>query len=311
MTLGPLDGSADPFLFALRGQRGEVTAAVFSPDGRYLVTGDRQGIARVWKADGTGDAVSLPWPADRAAAAALSPDGNRFAAVSSAGVVQVRPVNGEPDSLVLGEHRDVTAAAFNPDGTRLVTTSLNGTTRQWDAVGGRSLAVLGDTTGPAVHTAAFSPNGRRLLTVTSDSTARLWEAEPGEALATLRGHTDQLTRAAFGPDGRVVTASKDGTARVWDAQGTGDPVVLKDDGRSIQAAAFSRDGEQIWTVSADGSVRRWTTISHERLRAALRAATNLCLNPDFRQLYLGQSAADALARFERCERQYGREPQPD
>ncbi len=310
MILWPLDGSADPDSISLRGQRDLVTAAAFSPDGRYVVTGDRQGIARVWNADGSGDPVSLPWPSDGAAAAAFSPDGKRFAAVTSAGAVQVRSLSGVPDSLLLGEHRDVTAAAFNHDGTRLVTTSLNGTVQLWDAVGGRSLAVRGDTMGPALTAAAFSRDGERVLTVSVDSTARLWDARSGDLLATLRGHTGAVTSAAFAPDGRVVTASRDGTARVWDADGAGDPVVLKDDGRSIQSAAFSRDGGQIWTVSEDGTVRRWTTISHEQLRAALRAATNLCLDPDFRQQYLGQSEAEARAGFERCEQRHGRS-QPD
>ena len=43
----------------------------------------------------------------------------------------------------------------------------------------------------------------------------MWDLN-GTLLATLQGHYDQITRAAFSPDGQtIVTASGDGTAKVW------------------------------------------------------------------------------------------------
>ena len=58
-----------------------------------------------------------------------------------------------------------------------------------------------------------------------DKTARLWDAATGQSIGEpLRGHEDEVSSAAFSPDGkRIVTASEDKTARLWDAA-TGQPI---------------------------------------------------------------------------------------
>jgi WD40 repeat protein len=72
-----------------------------------------------------------------------------------------------------GHDSDVTGAAFSPDGTRIVTFSLDGTARLWDAATGGQIAVLRDHD-KAVEDAAFSPDGTRVVTASSDQTARIW-----------------------------------------------------------------------------------------------------------------------------------------
>ena len=104
-----------------------------------------------------------------------------------------------------------------------------------------------------------------------------------------------------------MTASRDGTALIWRADRTGDPVALLDDGRPILAAAFSEDESHVFTISDDGTVRRWSTITHELLREALASATNQCLEPDFRERFLGQSKEEARTRYQACEMERGRE----
>jgi len=112
----------------------------------------------------------------------------------------------------------VWSAAFSPDGTRIVTASLDRTAHVWDAATGKPLASPLEHQGQ-VRSAAFSPDGTRVVTASDDKTARVWDAATGKPLASPLEHQDKVVSAAFSPDGtRVVTASDDKTARVWDVR---------------------------------------------------------------------------------------------
>ncbi len=52
-----------------------------------------------------------------------------------------------------------------------------------------------------------------------DGTVRLWDVATGQEAHQFIGHTAQVSRVAFSPDGRyVLTGSADQTARLWDVQ---------------------------------------------------------------------------------------------
>jgi WD40 repeat protein len=73
------------------------------------------------------------------------------------------------------KHDDqVWGAQFSPDGKRIVTASLDGTARVWDAATGWPLSERLHHLGK-VFTALFSPDGERVLTASSDGTARVWD----------------------------------------------------------------------------------------------------------------------------------------
>ena len=83
--------------------------------------------------------------------------------------------------MLTGHSGAVNSAAFSPDGQRVVTASVDGTARLWDAATDLSLVVLSGHDG-AVNSAAFSPDGQRVMTA-SGKTARLWPILPnGQAL---------------------------------------------------------------------------------------------------------------------------------
>ena len=104
-----------------------------------------------------------------------------------------------------------------PTARRVVTASVDGTARIWDAASGEQLDA------PARHErgvprAAFSPDGtpRRHRQRRRDR-PHLGRRHRRAARAPPRPH-GWVASAAFSPDGtRVVTASLDGTARIWDA----------------------------------------------------------------------------------------------
>ena len=112
----------------------------------------------------------------------------------------------------------MTSATFNPDGSRIVTTSSDKTARIWDVATAKEIAVLRGHEG-SVSSATFSPDGSRVVTASWDKTARIWDAASGKGMAAMRGHEGFVFSAAFSPvRPRIVTASADGTARIWDVR---------------------------------------------------------------------------------------------
>ncbi|MFN4023207.1 MAG: toll/interleukin-1 receptor domain-containing protein [Hyphomonas sp.] len=104
--------------------------------------------------------------------------------------------------------------------------------------------------------------GLMIVTASWDTTARVWQtgADGTWASTPLEGHEDNVTFAAFSPDGaRIVTASWDTTARVWQtgADGAWASTPLEGHESAVWSAAFSPDGARIVTASADGTARVW------------------------------------------------------
>ncbi|MGK3963683.1 protein kinase [Sorangium sp. So ce118] len=231
--------------------------AVYSPDGKRIVTTPWDNTVRVWNADGTGEPLVLRGHDGVVHSAAFSPDGERIVSASWDHTARVWNADGKGKALVLrGHEHQVRSAAFSPDGKRIVTASSDNTARVWDAdSGGEVLVLRGHESN--VFSAVFSPDGKRIVTASPDKTARVWNSDgKGEPLV-LRGHENWVLSAAFSPEGkRIVTVSAD-AARVWNSDGKGGPLVLRGHEGAVSSAAFSPDGKRIVTASWN-TARVWS-----------------------------------------------------
>jgi len=170
--------------------------------------------------------------------------------------------------LNLQGHTDaLTSVAVSPDGTRIATSSLDGTVKLWDAITGKEIKTL-RAHSDAVWSVSFSPNGSQLVTASSDKTAKVWDIESGKPLVTLSGHNESVSRAVFSPminEARVATASDDGSAKVWDLKTGRELLTLSGQSGWISGVAFSPDGSRIATAQGDGIAKVWDANSGEEL----------------------------------------------
>ena len=178
-----------------------------------------------------------------------------------------RPTPGDRRLAVvtLTGHTDmVWACGFSPDGTHIVSGSLDHTVRVWDAASGAELATLTGHAG-RVNACGFSPDGTRIVSASDDNTVKVWDAASGAELATLTGHTNAVQACGFNPDGdRIVSGSLDHTVKVWDAASGAELATLTGHTGGVHACGFSPDGTRI--VSAGGNtVRVWDAASGAEL----------------------------------------------
>jgi len=124
---------------------------------------------------------------------------------------------------VLPAHSDpVTAVSFNRDGTIIVSCSMDGLIRIWDASSGQCLKTIVDDDNPICGYVGFSPNSKFLLASTQDSTVRLWDFHSSRCLKTYSGHINRtycIVACFSTTNGRyIVSGSEDNKVYIWDLQ---------------------------------------------------------------------------------------------
>ena len=193
-------------------------AATFSPDGRRLVTGDRNGTVQLWNLD-TSIPVPLKGQQGTVHGLAYSADGKLVASAGSVGMVKVWKADdpkSDPRSLV--DHAGpVYGVAFsgNPADTKLASAG-------WDGL------------------------------------VRIWDPRTGDLLRTLKGHEGDVWSVAFGGDGKILaSAGSDGTVRIWDVETGKELQVLRGSGRGFHTVRFAKDGTTLAVGGRDGMVRVW------------------------------------------------------
>jgi WD40 repeat protein/serine/threonine protein kinase len=129
---------------------------------------------------------------------------------------------------------------YNMDGSRLATTSGDGSARIWDRKTGQQLTSI-NSGSAEFHSIAFHPNDQIIATGDSAGFVKLWDAESGQELESfsltkvygeegeiIEGSGDEITVIAvsFSPDGkRLVGGNFGGTIKIWDVI-SGDVIVL-------------------------------------------------------------------------------------
>jgi WD40 repeat protein len=196
----------------------------------------------------------------------FSPDGKLLATVSGNEISIRESATGQELQRLLGHTGWVMGVEFSPDGTSLVTTSLDGSVRIWDlGPGGEIVAVLVPAAAYGTRV-AFSPDGRYIATNAGDGTATLMDAASGEMRQIFAGHDLEVLNIAFSADGdRLATASLDGTAIVWETSTGNRLVTLKGHEIGVRDIAFSPDGRRIATGSFDNTARIWDASTGEEL----------------------------------------------
>jgi WD40 repeat protein len=142
------------------------------------------------------------------------------------------------------KHTDrITSAAFSPDGSQVLTSSMDNTAVLRDIKTGNTLQ-----TWRAVWS-VFSHDGTQVFTSSGDNSAALLDIRNG---ITLHKWTldSKPTRVAFSPDGTmVVIFSVSGTAVIFDTH-NGQKIQTWQDYSPLTSAAFSPDNTKVLTGSS-------------------------------------------------------------
>ena len=234
-----------------------VTALVFHPEGRYLATGCRDDLARVFAVPADADtALWPPVPHVQQGAKGVwdlvffSPPlfvnrGRGLITYGGTGGLSWRAVQtGKPVKTLNSPETSgrIFATELSPNGRYLALRGIQNApiVRLFDFATGRPVEPVATHKNTAYH-AAFSPDSRMLLTSSSDDTARLWAVPGGAPLAPPLDLHRTVQFVTFAPDGQSVATQDGQLVRIWALPGDGVPITRVPVG-SRSFAAVSPDG---------------------------------------------------------------------
>jgi WD40 repeat protein len=276
----------------LRGQSKLITKAVYSSDGRLLVTGSEDNSAFVWDltADDPGSSPTILKHKDWVSAITISEDDKWLATGDGSGHAFLWDLMNleKPITLLVGTGTmsSIKDLEFSSDGKWLAVaehmtahlwnlTTLDPTREHTELVGH----------GYVISDLEISADSRWLATGSWDGTARLWDltrSDPSDNAVVFGDHAKQGLTVKFSPDSRwFITAETpaftDLPARVqlWDLHRESpsiEPVTLPGLKAPIQHLAVSPDGLKLTVWGKDRRAYVWTLDADDLLKRARRVA---------------------------------------
>lgn len=280
-----------------------LSPAIFSPDGKMIVTGTQEKVADVWEV-ATGKNLrhfsfdaAVPW-------VDFSPDSESVLTVSG-NIAQIWDVqSGKEKQRFLGHIGDVLFGTFSPDGSYIATGGADKTARIWNVATGEEVHKFIGHTGRILW-AEFSPDGHYLLTSAEDRTARLWdiqaEAEP-RRLFTYNKEVWSDFPIALSPDSKALLYNFDrdlNAAVMWNPE-NGEKRNLKLDGLTsfthFHAFAFSPDNRFLAGGEDNGTVWMWDAQTGKQIHQLVGHTApikSVIFSPDGRLLLSGSEDKSA------------------
>jgi WD40 repeat protein len=242
----------------------------FFPDGTTLITAGRDMFVKFWTIPNgalfrTIATSNVPY------SLAVSPDGHWIAVGMAQGDLELWAADGSNQRTLRGHQDTVGSVAFTPNSQKLLSASLDATTKVWSVGSATLLQSFTDTTG-AMRQVAVTPQGR-FLTSASGTQVYLRLLADGKTLATRPG-----TVLALSPDGGLL-AAHDSQTLYLRAFPSLDPIASVAEPLTATALAFSGDGKFVAACYGASGARLYSAPGL-KLVSGLGASDGLSLSLD-------------------------------
>jgi eukaryotic-like serine/threonine-protein kinase len=235
-----------------------VLELAFCPEGRRLVTGGEDRVARIW--DLATGALLAPVLRHEGPvhSAAMSPDGKWVATAANDGTIRRWDAwTGEPHG---GPTRisGVGPLRFSPDGSMIAAPCGPGEPFVWLTATGKAVHKP-DRHASQVVTIAFAPDGTTIAVSYDDGDVCLRQAGSGRPVGEPLTHHSAVRVLTFDAGGaRLLTGSRDGEVLLWDIGRRVAQVTLAHQAET-RCVAFRPGDDAFATVHSDGTARLWET----------------------------------------------------
>jgi WD40 repeat protein len=292
-------------------QATEILCLAFSPDGRWVVSGDYHGAINLWDVQSGRRLWRATAHLHEVRSIVFAPTGDLLASASHDGMLRIWDAySGACVQTIDARENALFAADFHPAGALLASAAQDGAVRLWGVTRPQH---------PSIHAG-------ECLTLRQGWSSRLWELALGEEQSSMQpgfllsggddgriqcwdwpagalrhiliGHTRAVRALACQPGNQsqsplIASASIDATVRLWSVTARRCRRVLVGHAGGLLALAFRPDGQLLASGGYDHRVRIWDVETGDALfvlsacRDTVRA---LAFSPD--GLYLAAASSD-------------------
>lgn len=271
----------------LQGHSGPVWSAVFSPDGRWVLSGGKDRSARLWETS-TGKLVRVFAPLPQEIRCVGFTPGGRQVVMGSGVTVRMAGLESGQEVRRFSGHSDaVRCLAFTADGKYLLTGSDDKSLRVWDVSSGRERQRLARH-GGSITGLAVTSGGETALTASRDQTVRAWDLTSGQERGCMSGGGGAVLGLSLASGDQVAASAHfDTLLRLWDISSGLELRRLPGHKQMVTGTAFSADGRLLISGGQDQTVRLWDVESGRELACgmehqggihAVSCQGNLCLS---------------------------------
>ncbi len=218
-------------LHDLRGHADQILAADLAPDGRTLVTGSYDRLAKLWDIVEGKELKTLKEHTDAIYGVAFSPDGKSVATASGDRTAKVWDVaTGRKRASLTDATAELYAVAFAPDGKTVLAAGVDRSIRAYTLDGETAtLARSAFAHDAAVLRLVVAPDDKTLLSSGEDRVVKFWDLATLEPRATLGSQPDWPLALAVSPDGSKLAVGRyDGSLAVFDTMSQKPLVALRE-----------------------------------------------------------------------------------
>ena len=231
-----------------------VLAVAFSPNGKVLATGERDGRVRLWDVITGKELLTLRGHSNWVNSVAWSGDSQTLASGSDDNTVKLWNVQtGDCVRILEGHGNSVLSVAWNGD--TLASGSHDKTVKLWNVQSGKCVRTL-EGHSDSVRSVAW--NGDTLASGSHDKTVKLWNVQSGDCVRTLEGHSNRVMSVAWSGDSQTLASgSRDNTVKLWNVQSGECVRTLEGHSSGVMSVAWSGDSLTLASGSFDKTVKLW------------------------------------------------------
>lgn len=287
---------------------GWATCIDLSPDGKWIATGHRSGVIKVWDAENTALVRELSGHTAAVTTLKFDRSGKFIVSGSDDSTVRIWATASWAEKFNLTGHAyDIRAALFSPDGSMVISGSTDFQMILWDAATGEQLG--GMRSAQMIYDLAITSDNRYLAAALNNASIEIWDLSTRSLVRTLRDSEMRtpVNSVSFSPSNQLLaTGSDDGLVRIWNVSGgtllwqlEGGPAPTsldRESGRILQVA-FSRDGTQLFGRALGGRQTVWDMKNHEpvsQVEMPFMTYSRIEISPDGNTILLENAAAETV-----------------